>query len=207
MLPALSAPASVWFDDQLTPHIKAANDHDLYFLQGYVHAWFRLWQMDMQTRAAAGRVSEVAGDKSVVFDRRQRRKGMVYAAERSLEAVNANPQTRDMVAAYTAGINAYIGMQQAVTVLLLDVVPGEIRDRIILIVFRECVDDVARQDRKVPHAHAVLRVGKAGGVAEGGAEQADFLRLGVHLVGERVTGEGEQEQHGQAHTRSIGRRT
>lgn len=113
-LPALSARASVWFDDQLTPHIKAANDHDLYFLQGYVHAWFRLWQMDMQTRAAAGRVSEVAGEKSLVFDRRQRRKGMVYAAERSLAEVNANPQTRDMVAAYTAGINAYIaGLSRA----------------------------------------------------------------------------------------------
>jgi len=47
--------ATVWIDGRLVPHIHAANDHDLFFLEGYIHASFRLWQMDMQTRAAAGR--------------------------------------------------------------------------------------------------------------------------------------------------------
>ncbi len=100
--------ASVWYDDQMTPHIKATNDHDLYFLQGYVHASFRLWQMDMQTRAAAGRVSEVAGDKALAFDRKQKRKGMLFAAENSLKAAEANPTTKLMLDAYTEGVNSYI---------------------------------------------------------------------------------------------------
>ena len=99
---------TIWIDEQMVPHIHAANDHDVYFLQGYVHAMFRLWQMDMQTRAAAGRVSEVVGEKALAFDRKQRRKGMVYAAEHSLRAMEANPQTRVMMDAYTEGINAYI---------------------------------------------------------------------------------------------------
>ena len=52
----LHKPVSVWMDERMVPHIYAADDHDLYYVQGYVHAYFRLWQMDMQTRAAAGRV-------------------------------------------------------------------------------------------------------------------------------------------------------
>jgi penicillin amidase len=107
-LSSLQQPVAVWFDKQLVPHIRAANDHDLYFVQGYVHAYFRLWQMDMQTRAAAGRVSEVVGDKALTFDRTQRRKGMVFGAENSLKAMEAEPRTKTMLDAYTAGINQYI---------------------------------------------------------------------------------------------------
>ncbi|MES2704866.1 MAG: penicillin acylase family protein [Bacteroidota bacterium] len=107
-LPAMKGAATVWFDDRLVPHIHAANDHDLYFIEGYVHAKFRLWQMDMETRAAAGRVAEVVGEKALQFDRKQRRKGMGYAAENSLRAMEAEPRTKLMMDAYTEGINAYI---------------------------------------------------------------------------------------------------
>ncbi len=106
--PELKGSARVWFDEQLVPHIRAANDHDIYFLQGYIHAYFRLWQMDMQTRAAAGRVSEVVGEKTFAFDRKQRRKGMVYGAENSLKAAEADPRTTQMLDAYTEGVNSYI---------------------------------------------------------------------------------------------------
>ena len=95
-------------EDRLVPHITAQNDHDLYLAQGYIHAYFRLWQMDLQTRAAAGRVCEVAGKKAFKFDQGQRRKGMVFAAEHSLKAMEAEPRTKAMLDAYTAGINAYI---------------------------------------------------------------------------------------------------
>ena len=43
----------VW-DENLIPHIYAQNDEDLYFVQGYITASLRLWQMDFTTRAAAG---------------------------------------------------------------------------------------------------------------------------------------------------------
>lgn len=98
----------VWFEDRMVPHVLAASDGDLYFTQGYIHARFRLWQMDMQTRAAAGRISEVAGEKAVIFDRTQRRKGMVFAAEHSLKTMEEEPRTKAMLDAYTAGINNYI---------------------------------------------------------------------------------------------------
>ncbi len=107
-IPGLQQPVSIWIEDRLVPHIQAQNNHDLYLAQGFVHASFRLWQMDLQTRAAGGRVSEVIGKKGIDFDRGQRRKGMVYGAERSLKAMEADPRTREMLDAYTAGINAYI---------------------------------------------------------------------------------------------------
>lgn len=108
IIEGLNGKVSVYYDEHFVPHIKATSDHDLYFIQGYIHAWFRLWQMDMQTRAAAGRISEVAGEKALPFDRKQRRKGMVYAAENSLRAAETNPTTKAMLDAYTAGVNQFI---------------------------------------------------------------------------------------------------
>ncbi len=97
------------FDDRMIPHVFAENDHDLYFAQGYVTAMHRLWQMDFQTRFASGRISEVVGDKAIELDRYQRRMGMVYGAENSLEGMMSDPKAKEMILAYTDGINAYVG--------------------------------------------------------------------------------------------------
>ena len=104
----IQKPVSVSFDDRLVPHVYAASDEDLYYVQGYIHAYFRLWQMDMQTRAAAGRVSEVIGEKGLKHDRTMRRKGMVYGAQNSLNDMEADNRTRAMLDAYTSGVNDFI---------------------------------------------------------------------------------------------------
>jgi len=98
----------VVFDDRMIPHVFAKNDHDVYFAQGYITAMHRLWQMDFQTRYAAGRLSEVVGKKAIELDRYQRRMGMVYGAENSLKGMMANPKSKEMIDAYSDGINAYI---------------------------------------------------------------------------------------------------
>ena len=99
---------SIHLDQNLIPHIQAKNDKDLYFVQGYITAFHRLWQMEFQTHAAAGRLSEIVGSIAIPYDRLQRRKGMVYAAKNSLQKVQENILSNEMVTAYTAGINAYI---------------------------------------------------------------------------------------------------
>ena len=98
----------ILFDDRMIPHVFAQNDHDVYYAQGYVTAMHRLWQMDFQTRFAAGRISEVVGAKAIDVDKYQRRMGMMYGAEKSLEGMMADPQSREMLLAYTEGINDYI---------------------------------------------------------------------------------------------------
>lgn len=107
-IPSLKNKVTVVYDSQAIPHIFANNDHDLYLAQGFVTAQHRLWQMEIQTHAAAGRVSEIVGEVALDNDRAMRRLGMVYGAEQALKAMLANDTARQMVEAYTAGVNAYI---------------------------------------------------------------------------------------------------
>ena len=108
VLSQLKAPATVVFDERLVPHIFAENDEDLFFLQGYVTAYHRLWQMEFQTHAAAGRISEIVGGKGIDFDRKQRRKGMIFAAERAISHFEDDTLSNKIVQAYADGVNAYI---------------------------------------------------------------------------------------------------
>jgi penicillin amidase len=98
----------VKFDEHRIPHIFAGNDHDLYFVQGYITAKDRLWQMDIQTRAAAGRLSEVIGPKALEIDRYHRRMGMTYGAENTIRGMMKDPESKMMINAYTEGVNTYI---------------------------------------------------------------------------------------------------
>ncbi|MBC3785451.1 penicillin acylase family protein [Spirosoma utsteinense] len=107
-LTGTTAPVTVIIDDLAIPHVFAQNDRDAYFAQGYLTARDRLWQMEFQTHAAAGRVSEIVGDRALELDRYNRRLGMGFGAERSLKAMLADPRSRESVEAYTAGVNAYI---------------------------------------------------------------------------------------------------
>lgn len=107
-LTGLKAEVVIRYDSLLIPHIYAQNDDDLYLAQGYITARNRLWQMEFQTHAAAGRISEIIGDAALDYDRTQRRRGMVYAAENALKAMEADPVAARMVSSYTQGINQYI---------------------------------------------------------------------------------------------------
>lgn len=105
----LNDTVTVVFDSLMIPHIFAKNDEDLYKAQGYVTAAHRLWQMEFQTHAAAGRVSEIlAGDAILNYDRRQRRLGMVHGAKQALQFMENDPVVSKVINSYTEGINQYI---------------------------------------------------------------------------------------------------
>lgn len=105
---ALADTVHVYYDKLRIPHIFASNKQDLYFAQGFVTARDRLWQMELQTYAAAGRLSEILGTQTKAYDRYQRGIGMIYAAEKALEGIMENEQTAEAVNAYAAGVNAWI---------------------------------------------------------------------------------------------------
>lgn len=115
-LQGLAGKVDVYIDDRLVPHVYAEQDNDAYYVQGYLHAKFRLWQMDFQTIAAGGRLSEVLGpDKNLndsaflKIDRFFRRLGMVYGAEQTAQYVEQNnPDMKVAIDAYAKGVNAYI---------------------------------------------------------------------------------------------------
>ncbi|WP_423148998.1 penicillin acylase family protein [Rubrolithibacter danxiaensis] len=107
-IPEVKGNVKILFDQHRIPHIFAQNDYDLYFTQGYVTAKDRLWQMDFQTRFAAGRLSEVVGEKALELDKYQRRLGMTFGAEKMIEALKRNPKIEAITQAYADGVNAYI---------------------------------------------------------------------------------------------------
>ena len=93
-------------DERGIPYIQAANDHDLYFAQGYVTASDRLWQMDVFRRNARGELAEIFGSTALEEDKRHRTVGFTQVAE--AEVAQATPQALGILEAYAAGVNAYI---------------------------------------------------------------------------------------------------
>ena len=106
--PQLSGEHEVVFDERGVPHIFAQNTKDAAFIQGYIHARDRLWQMDISVRATIGRLSEVMGARTLERDRLQRRKGLLWGAENALKKWMSSPQESAMINAYCEGANAYI---------------------------------------------------------------------------------------------------
>lgn len=105
----LNAAVEVVYDEQLIPHIYAENELDLYRAQGYITAKHRLWQMEFQTRAAAGRLAELVGPMALELDRMTRRKGLAYGAELGIAYLKKeDPATLALVEAYADGVNQYI---------------------------------------------------------------------------------------------------
>ncbi|MBS1664524.1 MAG: penicillin acylase family protein [Bacteroidetes bacterium] len=101
-------PVEVYLDERKVPHLFAQDVEDLYFAQGYVAASFRLWQMDILSYVAAGRLSEIFREGFLNQDRVQRRTGLPDAARASLASMEKEPETMAALLAYTRGVNAYI---------------------------------------------------------------------------------------------------
>ena len=93
-------------DEYGAVHIRSRTSRDLYFAQGYAHAQDRLWQMELQRRAAAGRLAEIFGDEFISTDAFLRRMGLPDVAARVVET--ASPPSIEMIDAYVAGVNAFI---------------------------------------------------------------------------------------------------
>jgi penicillin amidase len=108
LLGGLTGEVQVQYDEHRVPHIFADHLEDAVRVQGYVTARDRLWQMDITTRKAAGRLSEVLGERTFNVDRLSRRRGMKYAAENNLVGWKKDPETIKLLEAYTAGINAWV---------------------------------------------------------------------------------------------------
>lgn len=108
-IPGLLDKVTVHYDAQLIPHVFAKNDLDLYRAQGYLTAKHRLWQMEFQTFAAAGRLSEILGESALTYDRQERRRGMIYGAEQTITKMSEeDPENVEFTKAYTEGVNSYI---------------------------------------------------------------------------------------------------
>src|SRR5215203_4091466 len=102
----LKSEVTVRRDARAIPYIEAKNDGDLYFVQGYVTAGDRLWQMDLLRRVARGETAEIFGKATLEEDKRWRRFGFARISDESIAFLSH--ELRVALDAYARGVNAYI---------------------------------------------------------------------------------------------------
>lgn len=104
----LSEKVTIYFDEIGVPHINAENQNDAYTALGYVHAQDRLWQMEMIRRIAAGRLSEIFGEKLIKTDKLFSGLGIEEASERTIKNLDKKSPQYKLAIAYLEGVNQYI---------------------------------------------------------------------------------------------------
>ena len=109
-VPGLKSPASIVVDENGITHIHARNERDLFFLQGYVHAGDRIFQMDQNRRLASGTLAELLGSGALASDVQFRTIGLHRAAALSVEA--ADKKTQAALESYAHGVNAWLAANQ-----------------------------------------------------------------------------------------------
>ena len=111
-LAGLNDRVEIFRDRWGVPHIYAGDRQDAFFAQGFVHAQDRLWQMELQRRAATGRLSEIFGHRTLNIDRVFRRLGFHRSSQREIDSP-ASQTAMDSLVAYTKGVNAAIRQMKA----------------------------------------------------------------------------------------------
>lgn len=113
-LQGLENPVELYRDPWGIPHIRAQNENDLFFAQGFATAQDRLWHMDADRHQALGRWSEFVGASGLPRDRLLRAVGMGRTAKLDYEA--ASFDAKRMIDAYTAGVNAFLDQTQTLPI-------------------------------------------------------------------------------------------
>ncbi|NOT08059.1 MAG: penicillin acylase family protein [Gemmatimonadales bacterium] len=108
-IPGITAPVEVRYDDRGVPHVFASTEEDAWRAQGFLVARDRLFQMELQIRAAAGTLTELVGARALEADKTARRRGLAWAALRNYAALDSADLMSRASRAYADGVNAYIG--------------------------------------------------------------------------------------------------
>jgi penicillin amidase len=102
----LQQPVTVQRDRWGVAHIYAQNQHDLFFAQGVVASQDRLFQMELWKRSGQGRLAEILGPSALLRDINARL--LRYRGDMTAEYASYAPDTKEILEAFTSGINAYI---------------------------------------------------------------------------------------------------
>ncbi|MCU0635274.1 MAG: penicillin acylase family protein [Gemmatimonadaceae bacterium] len=112
----LRAPVTLRRDSAGVVHIRARNEHDLFFAQGWSAARDRLFQLELWRRQATGTLAEVLGSAAVPKDIASR--AFRFRGNLSRELAHYHPRGAAIIGAFVEGINAYIGETEKNVALL-----------------------------------------------------------------------------------------
>jgi penicillin G amidase len=102
----LQQPVKVIRDEKGMPYIYADNLSDAFQTMGFVTAQDRLFQMELTRMVAAGRISELVGEKALPLDRRMRTIGIYRLADR--HACLLREDATVLLRKYIDGVNAFV---------------------------------------------------------------------------------------------------
>jgi penicillin G amidase len=109
-IPGLSAPGSIGIDANGIPHIRAENEADLFFLQGFHAARERLFQIDVFRKRGLGLLAADFGPGYLEQDRASRL--FLYRGDAEAEFAAYGPEAKATFTAFANGINAFIAMTE-----------------------------------------------------------------------------------------------
>jgi penicillin G amidase len=107
-LPGLAHPVTVTFTSHGVASIHAADDNDASLALGYLHARFRLTEMDLERRLGEGRIAQLAGPAGLSSDRFELRLGLLRTAQAEWAATPRTSPTGQALIAYSRGVNDYL---------------------------------------------------------------------------------------------------
>jgi penicillin amidase len=110
-VPGLTGPVTVSFSAQGVPSISAGSTHDLFVAMGYVHAQFRLSELDAERRLGEGRLAQLAGPSDLASDEFELRLGLLRTAQN--QWARTTGAARDALLAYARGVNDDIAQVRA----------------------------------------------------------------------------------------------
>jgi penicillin amidase len=108
-VPGLDFAVKVIRDSDGIPHIIGSTEHNVVFVQGYLHAQDRFFQMDVSRRQGSGTLAELLGQPALGSDVQLRTFGLRRAAQLTLSALS--PETRAGLQDYADGVNFFLNTQ------------------------------------------------------------------------------------------------
>lgn len=161
-VPGLQKDVEVIRDTAGINHIYATNEHDLFFAQGYCAARDRLFQFEIWRRQATGTVAEILGPGE--FKRDVGARLFAFRGDLDAELNHYHPRGKEIINAFTDGINAYVRQVLQDTSLLplefrlLGIQPGLWQPRDVISRHQGLLGNLPEELR---YARAIATVGEA----------------------------------------------
>lgn len=117
----LEKPASILIDRWGVPHIYANTLYDAFYVQGFMAARDRLWQIDLWRKRGLGEMAKDFGPAYVEGDRMAR--AVLFRGDMYREWLAYGSDAKRVAEAFVAGVNAYVAQTESRP----DLLPPEFR--------------------------------------------------------------------------------
>lgn len=152
----LKNPVSVSWDLAGVPQIRAELINDAYFVQGYITARDRFFQLDLTRRKMSGKLTELFGEKAFDSDYRARQWNFLGSAFKAFELMSDTSKQR--LISFSKGINAYLADHgPSWEYILLKAQPSQWTPEDSFLVVLSMFDNLNRHESQSELAQSILK--------------------------------------------------